>query len=347
MGTEGMDEASNMKVVLKHYISGSAQETDMLLTAGTMKLKAPKDSNAVVVKNLFLSCDPDMIFKMTGLKREHCDPYTLGSPLTGYGVGKVLDSAHPDFAVDDLVWGITGWEEYSLISDTKYLMKIQRTDVPLSYYTGILGMPGMTAYVGFYEHCTPKKGDYVFVSGACGAVGQLLGQFAKLHGCHVVGCAGNPDTVDLLKKKFGFDDAFNYRQEPDYDATLKKYCSEGIDVYFDIVGGKMLDAVLLNLRPHGRVVMCGMISQYHLEHPDGILNLPSMVTKEARIEGFLSVNYYHLYPKFLEIILPLIKESKVAYVEDVADGLETAPKVLVGIINGLNIGKKVVAVDHH
>ncbi|GMJ01647.1 hypothetical protein like AT5G16990 [Hibiscus trionum] len=345
MGTEGMDEASNMKVVLKHYISGSAQETDMNLTAGTIKLKAPLGSNALVVKNLFLSCDPDMIFKMTGHKREHCDPYTLGSPLTGYGVAKVLDSAHPDFAMDDLVWGITGWEEYSLISDTKNLIKIKNTDVPLSYYTGILGMPGLTAYVGFYELCAPKKGDYVFVSAACGAVGQLLGQFAKLHGCHVVGSAGSPDQVNLLKNKFGFNEAFNYKQEPDYNATLKRYCPEGIDIYFDNVGGKMLDAVLLNLRPHACIVMCGKTSQYHLEHPEGIQNLPSTVTKEARIRGYLAVNYYHLYPKFLEIILTLIKESKVVYVEDISDGLETAQKALVGIINGLNIGKQVVAVN--
>ncbi|GMI64463.1 hypothetical protein like AT5G37980 [Hibiscus trionum] len=345
MGTEGMDEGSNMKVILKHYVSGSAQETDMHLTAATIKLKAPPDSNAVVVKNLFISCDPDMIFKMTGHKREHFDPYTLGSPITGYGVAKVLDSAHPDFATDDLVWGITGWEEYSLISDTKNLFKIQHTDVPLSYYAGILGMPGLTAYVGVYELCVPKKGDYVFISAACGAIGLLMGQFAKFHGCHVVGSVGGPDKVELLKKKFGYDEAFNYKQEPDYDATLKRYCPEGIDVCYDNVGGKMLDAVLLNLRPHARIMICGMSSQYHLEHPDGVRNLPWMVMKDAQMQGYLAVNYYHLYPKYLELILPLIKESKVVYVEDIADGLETAPKALVGVFSGRNIGKQVVAVN--
>ncbi|KAK8571461.1 hypothetical protein V6N13_047149 [Hibiscus sabdariffa] len=277
MGTEG-DEGSNMKVILKHYVSGSAQETDMHLTAATIKLKAPPDSNAVAVKNLFLSCDPYMLFKMTGHKREFFDPYALGSPITGYGVAKVLDSAHPDFAKDDLVWGITGWEEYSLISDTKDLFKIRHTDVPLSYYAGILGMPGMTAYVGVYELCVPKKGDYVFVSAACGAIGLLMGQFAKLHGSHVVGSVGGPE-------------------------------------------------------------------KYHLEHHGGIRNLPSMVMKDAQMQGYLAVNYYHLYPKYMETILPLIKESKVVYEEDISDGLETAPKALVGVFIGRNMGKQVVAVN--
>ncbi|KAE8734059.1 NADP-dependent alkenal double bond reductase P1 [Hibiscus syriacus] len=344
MGTEGMDEASNMKVVLKHYVSGSAQETDMHLTAGTMKLKAPDDSNAVVVKNLFLSCDHYMIFKMTKHDR-YADPYPLGSPITGYGVAKILDSAHPDFAIDELVWGITGWEEYSLISDTTNLIKIEHPDVPLSYYTGILGMPGMTAYVGFYELCAAKKGDHVFISAACGGVGQLLGQFAKLHGCHVVGSAASPEKVDLLKNKYGFDEAFNFKDEPDYNATLKRYFPEGIDIYFDNVGGKMLDAVLLNLRANACVVMCGMITHYHLEQPEGIHNLPLMVNKEARIQGYLAVDYYHLYPKYLETILPLIKASKVVYVEDVADGLENAAKALVRMLSGRNVGKQVVAVN--
>ncbi|XLU29775.1 hypothetical protein S245_065841, partial [Arachis hypogaea] len=142
-------------------------------------------------------------------------------PLTGYGVGRVLESGHPDYKKGDLVWGITKWEEYSLVSSDQTLFKIEHTDVPLSYYTGILGMPGMTAYVGFFELCSPKKGEKVFVSAASGAVGQLVGQFAKLAGCYVVGSAGSKEKVDLLKNKLGFDEAFNYKEESDLNAALK------------------------------------------------------------------------------------------------------------------------------
>ncbi|XP_022733867.1 2-alkenal reductase (NADP(+)-dependent)-like isoform X3 [Durio zibethinus] len=338
--TGAIDEASNMKVILKHYVSGSPQETDMHLTAGTIKLKAPTDSNAVVVKNLFLSCDPYMVFKMMKLDRHYSESYTPGLPITGYGVAKVLDSSHPDFKNDDLVWGLTGWEEYSLITETNHLFKIQHTDVPLSYYAGILGMPGMTAYIGFYELCSPKTGEYVFVSAASGAVGQLVGQFAKLQGCYVVGCAGSNE-----KNKFGFDEAFNYKEEPDYNAALKRFFPEGIDIYFDNVGGKILDAVLLNLRVYARIAVCGMISQYNLEQPEGVHNLTSIVMKQVRMQGYLVFDYYHLYPKYLQMILPMIREGKVVYVEDIADGLENAPAALVGLFSGRNIGKQVVAVN--
>ncbi|CBI24730.3 unnamed protein product, partial [Vitis vinifera] len=199
--------------------------------------------------------------RMRNIQGSYVEPFKPGSPITGYGVAKVLDSRHPDFRTGDLVWGITGWEEYSLITTDERLFKIQHTDVPLSYYTGILGMAGMTAYSGFYEICSPKKGEYVFISAASGAVGQLVGQFAKLLGCYVVGSAGTKEKVDLLKNKFGFDEAFNYKEEQDLEACLKRYFPEGIDIYFENVGGKMLDAVLVNMRLHGRIAVCGMISQ--------------------------------------------------------------------------------------
>ncbi|KAL3642138.1 hypothetical protein CASFOL_012953 [Castilleja foliolosa] len=180
--------------------------------------------------------------------------------ITGYGVAKIVDSTNPNFKKDELIWGMTGWEEYSLIKSTEGLFKVPTTDVPLSYYTGILGMPGMTAYAGFYEVCSPKEGETVYVSAASGAVGQLVGQLAKSMGCYVVGSAGSKDKVDLLRNKFGFDDAFNYKEEADLNAALKRCFPNGIDIYFENVGGKMLDAVLLNMRLHGRIAVCGMIS---------------------------------------------------------------------------------------
>ncbi|XP_030937796.1 2-alkenal reductase (NADP(+)-dependent)-like [Quercus lobata] len=344
----GVEEVSNKQVILKDYVSGFPKESDMCLnTSGTIKLKVPEGSNAVLVKNLYLSCDPYMRGRMKQPipgNETYIEPFKPGSPIVGYGVAKVLDSGHPDFKKGDLIWGMTGWEEYSLITETQTLFKIHHTDVPLSYYTGLLGMPGMTAYAGFYEICSPKKGEHVFISAASGAVGQLVGQFAKLLGCYVVGSAGSKEKVDLLKNKFGFNEAFNYKEEPDLHAALKRYFPEGIDIYFENVGGKMLDAVILNMRAHGRIAVCGMISQYNLEHPEGVHNLMTVVWKRVRIEGFMVYEYYHLYQKFLELVLPCIKEGKITYVEDVAEGLESAPAALIGLFTGRNVGKQVVVV---
>ncbi|KAM1173094.1 hypothetical protein ACFX19_026427 [Malus domestica] len=312
---------SNKQVLLKDYVTGFPKESDMQLAAATTKLKLPEGSRGVLVKNLYLSCDPYIRNRMT--KREpgasFMDSLKPGSPIVGYGVAKVLESGDPKFKQGDFIWGITGWEEYSVITATESLFKIQHTDVPLSYYTGILGMPGMTAYAGFYEVCNPKKGETVFVSAASGAVGQLVGQFAKSLGCYVVGSAGSKEKVDLLKNKFGFDKAFNYKEEPDLDAALKRYFPEGIDIYFENVGGKMLDAVLQNMRLHGRIAI--------------------------RMQGFWVSSYYHLYGKFLEMVLPAIKEGKITYVEDVVEGLESAPAALIGLFAGRNVGKQVVVVS--
>ncbi|CAL5348121.1 unnamed protein product [Camellia sinensis] len=330
---------------MKEYVSGFPKESDMVVKNGTIRLKLPEDSkNAILVKNLYLSCDPYMRGRMRKLEESYVEPFTPGSPITGGGVARVLDSGHPNFKKGDLVWGRTGWEEYSVITEPESVFKIQNTDVPLSYYTGILGMPGMTAYVGFFEICSPKQGDYVFISAASGAVGQLVGQFAKLLGCYVVGSAGTKEKVDLLKNKFGFDEAFNYKEEKDLEAVLKRYFPNGIDIYFENVGGKMLDAVLVNMRLNGRIAVCGMISQYNLEQHEGVHNLFCLITKRVRMEGFLVFDYYHLYPKFIEMILPRIKEGKITYVEDVAEGLESAPAALIGLFSGRNVGKQVVVV---
>ncbi|KAM7460858.1 hypothetical protein LguiA_028979 [Lonicera macranthoides] len=378
-----MAEVSNKQVILKDYVSGFPKESDMITKTSTISLKVPEGSKAVLVKNLYLSCDPYMRNRMKNIQGSYVESFTPGSRITGYGVAKVLDSGDPNFKKGDLVWGGTGWEEYSLITATDQLFKIQHTDVPLSYYTGLLGMPGMTAYAGFYEVCSPKKGETVYVSAASGAVGQLVGQFAKLLGCYVVGSAGSKEKVsalrivlyaicsssyksnsswlnylisvfaislsshkvDLLKNKFRFDEAFNYKEEKDLDAALKRYFPNGIDIYFENVGGKMLDAVLPNMRLHGRIAVCGMISQYNLEDPEGVHNLFCLIMKRVRMEGFVVVDYYHLYPKFLELVLPQIKGGKIVYVEDMAEGLESAPAALVGLFSGRNVGKQVVVVS--
>ncbi|KAL3366349.1 hypothetical protein AABB24_011164 [Solanum stoloniferum] len=339
------EEVSNKQVILKHYVTSYLKESDMEFNSTTIKLNVPEGSNAMVLKNLFLSCDPYMRNRMKKFEGGYVESFTPGSPITGYGVAKVLESGDSNFQKGDLVLGRTGWEEYSIVTATPTLFKIRDKDVPISYYTGILGMPGLTAYAGFYEVCSPKKGETVFVSAASGAVGQLVGQFAKMLGCYVVGSAGSKEKVDRLKSTFGFDEAFNYKEEQDLDAALKRYFPDGIDIYFENVGGKMLDAVLLNMKIHGRIAVCGMISQYNLEQTEGVHNLFCLISKRIRMEGFLVFDYYHLYPKYLEMIIPQIKAGKVVYVEDVAEGLESAPSALVGLFSGRNIGKQVVMVS--
>lgn len=338
----------NKQVLLKDYVIGFPKESDFIIsTENTMSLKVPENSEGVLLKNLYLSCDP--YFRALMIKPDHSiktpfPAFTPGSPLFGHGVAKVLDSGNPNFKKGDLVWGTTGWEEYCLTTQTDSLFKIENTNVPLSYYIGILGLPGITAYGGFFEVCHPKKGEKVFVSAAAGAVGQLVGQFAKLTGCYVVGSAGSKEKVDLLKNKFGFDDAFNYKEEDDLDAALKRYFPEGIDIYFENVGGKMLDAVLPNMNMNGRISVCGMISQYNLEKPEGVHSLMWLIYKRITMRGFSAFEFYHLFPKLVEFVLPHIQENKLIYVEDIAEGLENGPAALVGLFRGRNVGRQLVLI---
>nr|XP_043610892.1 2-alkenal reductase (NADP(+)-dependent)-like [Erigeron canadensis] len=336
---------SNKRVLLKDYVVGQTKESDMILKSDTIELKLPQGSNGVLVKLLYLSIDPYMRSQMSYSEDNFVPSFTPGSPLKGYGVAKVLESGHSKFKKGDFVWGLVGWEEYSIINDPETdLFKIEDNDVPLSYYTGILGMTGITAYVAFNEICSPKKGEYVYISAAAGSVGLLLGQFSKARGCYVIGSAGSKEKVDLLKNKFGFDEAFNYKEEKDLDAALKRYCPKGIDVYFENVGGKMLEAVLLNMRLYGRIAGIGMISQHNVVEEEPVRYLLSVITKRLTMKGFVVHDHYDLFPKYYETILPLIKNGTIQNVEDVSEGLESAPAALVGMFAGKNVGKKVVAV---
>ncbi|KAJ4723846.1 2-alkenal reductase (NADP(+)-dependent) [Melia azedarach] len=325
MGSISGDVVINKQVIFKNFVEGFPKETDMYLKTSSISLNVEEGSNAVLVKNLYLSCDPYMRTQMTIYENPtDLSSFVPGTPIEGFGVAKVVDSANPDFK--------------------KGLFKINHTDVPLSYYTGILGMPGMTAWAGFFEVCAPKKGEYVYVSAASGAVGQLVGQFAKLMGCYVVGSAGSKEKVELLKNKLGFDDAFNYKEE-NLVSALKRCFPKGIDIYFENVGGKMLDAVLLNMRNRARIAVCGMVSQYNLSKPEGVHNLMLLLEKRIRMEGFVVFDFFHQYSKFLDTVLPSIRDGKIVYVEDVAEGLENAPAALVGLFNGRKVGKQVVIVS--
>ncbi|CAL4896473.1 unnamed protein product [Urochloa decumbens] len=219
----GEAEVPNKRVILKRYVTGFPSEDDMEVVTATARLAVPLGSAAMVVKNLYVSCDPYMRGRMTKHERPSYVPdFVLGEALVNFGVGKVMASGHPDYKVGDLVWGMTGWEEYTLVPKPETFFKINHPEFPLSYYTGVLGMPGLTAWAGFFDVGKPKKGDTVFVSAASGAVGQLVGQLAKLTDCYVVGSAGSDEKVNLLKTKFGYDEAFNYKKEQDLDAALRR-----------------------------------------------------------------------------------------------------------------------------
>ncbi|KAL5711791.1 2-alkenal reductase [NAD(P)(+)] [Ranunculus cassubicifolius] len=337
----------NKQIIFKNYIEGrSPLETDMEFKTSKTPLKLLKRSGAVLVKNLYLSCDPYMRGRMREYYGSYIPPFVPGSVIEGFGVCKVVESDNPRFEAGDIVTGITGWEEYSLVEKPEQLKKIECDDgIPASYYVGLLGMPGFTAYAGFYEVCSPKKGEYVFVSAASGAVGQLVGQLAKLYGCYVVGSAGSNQKVDILKNKLGFDEAFNYKDEPDLDIALKRYFPQGIDIYFDNVGGPMLDAALLNMNIHGRIAVCGMVSQQSVSYTEGIHNLFMLITKRVTMKGFLQSDYTHLFPDFLEHIINYYKQGQIVYIEDMTCGLENAPAAFTGLFTGKNIGKQVICVS--
>ncbi|CAM8969141.1 unnamed protein product [Rhodiola kirilowii] len=343
---EDQEEVENARIIFKNYIDRLPQESDFEYDdESTIKLKVPHGSGALLVKNLYLSCESNMRGRMQDFHGSHNPPFTPGSPIEGYGVFRIVDSDHPDFKRGDVAVGVTRWEEYSLLENTRHMRKIERQDSPLSYHLGLLGMAGFTAYAGFYQVCSPKEGDYFFVSAASGPVGQLVGQLAKLHGCYVVGSTSSNKKVDLLKKALGFDEAFNYNEEPDLEAALKRYFPEGIDVYFDSVGGYMLDAALANMRVHGRIAACGMVSQNSMSRSEGIYNLMSLVLKRVRVHGFLVTDHLHLFPKFLEHIITLYKEGKIAYIEDIRHGLESAPSAFVSLFIGENLGKVVISLE--
>ncbi|XP_044500526.1 2-alkenal reductase (NADP(+)-dependent)-like [Mangifera indica] len=338
----GAEVIENKQVILKQLINGAPKESDMEVKTSSISLKVEEGSKAVVVKNLYLSVEPYVKLRMKKFEHPDFSSFTPGSAMDGFGVAKVVDSGHPKFQKGDLVWGIVGWEEYSVIKNPESFFKIHHTDVPLSYYTGLLGMPGMTAWAGLHKIAAPNKGEYVYISGASGAVGQLVGQFAKLLGCYVVGCAGSKEKVENLKNKLGFDDAFNYKEEKDLDAALKRCFPGGIDIYFENVGGKMLDAVLLNMRLNSRIVVCGMSAEHNLKEPEGVQNLRLIVHKRILMQGFVVFDYFPQYSEFLDDVVPLIREGRIVYHEDISEGLENAPAVVAGLEN---VRKQIVLVS--
>jgi hypothetical protein len=260
-------------------------------------------------------------------------------------VGEVTASKNARFQVGDVVEGFFGWQQYAT-SGGEGIRKLDPSLAPVSTALSVLGMPGLTAYFGFLEVGRPRSGETVVVSGAAGAVGSLAGQIAKISGCRVVGIAGSDQKVSWLTKELGFDAAFNYKTTSDYAAKLNELCPEGVDIYFDNVGGPITDAVFYALNIRGRVVVCGQIAQYCAEKPEtGPRLLWHLIVKRARAEGFLVFDYAPRYTEGLRQLAMWLNAGKLKHREQFVDGIENTPRAFIGMLRGENTGKQLVRLE--
>ncbi|WP_316757344.1 NADP-dependent oxidoreductase [Streptomyces herbicida] len=295
----------------------------------------------VLVRNKYLSVDPYMRGRMSAAK-SYAAPYELGKVMQGGAVGEVVASNAEGISVGDHVLHFFGWREYAAM-DAKNAVKVDPAAAPLSTYLGVLGMTGLTAYAGLLRTASFKEGDSVFVSGAAGAVGSQVGQIAKLKGAsRVVGSAGSDEKVKLLVEEYGFDAAFNYKNGPVAE-QLREAAPDGIDVYFDNVGGDHLEAAIGSLNQGGRIAVCGMISVYNNTEPaPGPRNLARLIQTRGRIEGFLVGDHYDLQPQFVAEVGPWVASGRLKYRETVVEGIENNLEAFLGVLRGDNTGKMIV-----
>ena len=331
----------NKKVVLKNRPEGFPKLDDFeIVTEEIPSL----NYGEVLVKILWLSLDPYMRGRMSEAK-SYAPPIKIGEVITGGAVGKIIASKCPNIAEGDIVEGFTlGWQEYATIKSS-LVRKIDPTIAPIQTAVGVLGMPGMTAYFGLFEICRPIPGDNLVVSAASGAVGQLVGQLGRLAGCNVIGIAGNDEKCSYLKETLNFDNVINYKNDNVFK-KIKEYCPEGVNVYFDNVGGIISDNVISNIAPFGRIGVCGVISQYNLtEMEKGARVQRAVLTNQASVEGFLVFRFEQKYPIARKRMANWLNQKKLIWKEDIVVGLENAPKAFIGLMNGKNFGKLLIKLD--
>jgi hypothetical protein len=301
----------------------------------------PLAEGQVLVRNRFMSVDPYMRGRMNDAK-SYVPPFQLGRALDGGAIGEVIESASPLLQPGDVVQSMRGWRDL-FVAPAAELRKMDASVRPLSLYLGALGMPGMTAWVGL-RLAELKEGDRVFVSGAAGAVGSVAGQLAKARGCVVIGSAGTDEKVRMLRTELGFDAAFNYKAGGIRE-QLAGAAPDGIDVYFDNVGGDHLEAALACMREHGRIAACGAISRYNDEAPaPGPRNLFLFVTRRLTMRGFIISDHGKETGAFLSEVMPLVQGARIKARETVVEGLEQAPQAFLDLFAGANTGKMVVKI---
>ncbi len=296
----------------------------------------------VLIKNLFLSLDPAMRGWMNEGK-SYIKPIGIGEVIRALGVGEVVASNHPDFKTGDTVNGMLGIQDYYL-GDPQGFYKVDPSKASLPQYLSVLGMTGLTAYFGLLEVGEPKAGQTIVVSGAAGAVGSMVGQIGKLKACHVVGIAGGAEKCRYLIEELGFDAAIDYKAEPDLAAALRRECPNGIDVYFDNVGGETLDAVLTQINFRARVVLCGAISQYNSDKVQGPQNYLALLSNRARMEGFIVLDHAAHYAEAQQQLAIWLADGQLKSREHVVEGLDTFPETLMKLFSGENFGKLVLKV---
>ncbi|POG67061.1 hypothetical protein GLOIN_2v1650793 [Rhizophagus irregularis DAOM 181602=DAOM 197198] len=355
-----MTVKSNKGVILKAYPKGIPKlDENFELTHRTIDIECLNlKENEFILRNLYLSIDPYVRVTLqdpTSIIMKYSKGVLTGQVVNGLGVSEVVKTNNPNYKVGDLVYGPIGWEEYSYIksddasvSSFMLVNKELLKDTPLSYHASFLKFGGLTSYASLIDIGKPKEGETIYISTAAGLTGQLVGQIAKIKGLRVVGSTGSDEKVDFLLNELKFDAAFNYKKV-DLDKALSEYCPNGIDIYYDNVGGKTLEVALEHCNRFARVVACGMISQYHVTNPEeryGVKNLTNIVLKSMIFQGFVVTDYFgkDIEKEFDKDIIEWIKSGKIIYKETVIDGVENIAKTFVDMLNGKNIGKYIVKI---
>ena len=329
-------EYRNRQVLLKRRPAGAPTPPDFEIVDAP--LPDPGEGE-VLVRGIYLSLDPYMRGRISGV-RSYAQPTEIGAVIEGRVVGEVARSRDPVFREGDYVFGGYGWQLYSAVPG-QGLLKLDPREAPLSTALGILGMPGLTAYVGLSEIGRPQRGETVVVAAASGAVGAVAGQLAKRHGARVVGIAGGAYKCRYVEAELGFDACIDHRSA-DLGAALDRACPKGIDVYWENVGGAVQQAVFPRLNDFGRMVMCGMVAEYNDVEPQPGPNLTSAVRRRLKIQGFIVSDQWQRFAEYRAMAAPLLKSGELKYREDIVDGLDGAPEAFIGLLQGRNFGKLVV-----
>jgi len=327
---------TNKRIVLASRPQGAVQPENFRIEEAPTSRPGEGE---VLVRNEWLSLDPYMRGRMSDAK-SYVKGVDIGEVMVGQTVGEVVESAHPGFKPGDKVLTSTGWQQYG-VARGKELRMIDASRVPASYYLGILGMPGLTAWFGLFELAKPKAGETVVVSAATGAVGSVVGQLAKAKGCRAVGIAGGPEKCDYAVRELGYDACVDYKAGQLHD-DLKAACPKGIDVNFENVGGGVLDTVLRQMNLFGRVTVCGLIAEYNATETYGYKALRSILVNRLRVQGMIVFDWAERYGEALADLGARVATRQLKYRESIVEGLDNAPQGLIDLLAGKNFGKQLV-----
>lgn len=326
----------NMQVLLAQRPEGEVQESDFRIVE--TPIPQPKDGQ-VLVRNIYLSLDPYMRGRMSAA-RSYASPVEIGHVMVGGTVGEVIESKNTEFKHGDTVTGALGWQQYG-VADGDRLRKVDPNLVPISTYLGIVGMPGVTAWVGLLDIGQPKAGETVVVSAAAGAVGSVVGQLAKMQGCRAVGIAGGKVKCDYVVHELGFDACVDYKAG-NLTENLRAATPNGIDIDFENVGGEIFDTVISLLNQFSRIALCGLVSQYNKTEPYGLKNDRYLLSNRTRLQGFLVGDYPQRWSQAIHQLGEWVADGKLKYRETITEGLENAPRAFIGLLRGENLGKQLV-----